>query len=300
MGFVDNNSRPPVQEVTDGDLTLSHKPERMKHITLVAAMAVTLPAAAQIADGNMEAGPGSGAWTEASTNFTTPFCTTAACAPGSSVFVPFNGDNFLWFGGAGAGATFPEEASVEQTCNVIAGTDVTLSLWVKYASPGSDNDFFRVLVDGNVVGEILPADSLDYLDYTGVGFDINAYAGGSHTIRLESSQANGAAIQNLLVDQVEILADGASVGLFENEALPGIQVYPNPANTNITLGFNALSGAAVVTVVDLNGKVVSTQVLSEVNQRTFNYDVTSLESGVYMVSVVNSGKTYTQRVMVAR
>lgn len=272
----------------------------MKHITLLAAMAATLPAAAQIADGNFEAGSPSTVWTEASTNFGTPFCTTAACQAGSTVFVPFNGDFFLWFGGAGgAGATMPEEASVEQTCNVITGTDVTLSMWVKYPSPGVTGDFLRVLVDGNVVGQILPEDSADFVDYTGVGFDINAYAGGSHTIRIESMQNDATTLQNILVDQVEILADGASVGLFENEALPGIQVYPNPANTNITLGFNALSGAAVVTVVDLNGKVVSTQVLSEVNQRTFNFDTTTLENGVYMVNVVNNGSTFTQRVMVA-
>lgn len=272
----------------------------MKHFTLLASLALTLPAAAQIADGNCEAGAGSGAWTEASTNFTTPFCTMDACAGGDNpVFRPFNGDWFLWFGGAGPGGAFPEEASVEQTCNVITGTSVTLSMWVKYPAPGSAADFFRVSVDGTVVGEILPADSLDFLDYTGVGFDIAAFAGGSHTIRLESSQANETEIQNLLVDQVEILADGASVGLFENESLPGIQVYPNPANDDLSLSFNALRGATTVTITDLGGKVVNSQMLSEVNNRTFAFDSSNLQNGVYMVSVDNAGKVYSQRVMVA-
>jgi hypothetical protein len=272
----------------------------MKHITLIAAMAATLPSAAQIADGAFEGGSPSTDWTEASTNFGTPFCTMAACAGGENpVFRPFNGDFFLWFGGAGAGGTFPEEASVEQTCNIISGPSVTLSMWVKYVAPGNAADFFRVLVDGNMVGEIVPADSLDYQEYTGVGFDVSSFAGGSHTVRLESSQANATEIQNLLVDQVELLADGGSIGLFENEALPGIQVYPNPASNNITLGFNALRGEGVVTINDLSGKVIDTQVLSEVNQRTFNYDANSLQNGVYVVSVVNAGSTYTQRVMVA-
>ncbi|MFZ1688460.1 MAG: T9SS type A sorting domain-containing protein [Flavobacteriales bacterium] len=273
----------------------------MKHITLLASLALTMSATAQITDGAFEAGPGSGAWTEASTNFTTPFCTMDGCAGGDNpVFRPLNGDFFLWFGGAGGtSATFPELASVEQTCAVPTGTDVTLSMWAKYPSAGSASDYLHVLVDGNIVGMIVPNDSAGYVEYTGVGFDINAYAGGSHTIRLESSQANGTQIQNLLVDQVEILADGASVGLFENESLPGIQVYPNPASDNLSLSFNALRGATVVKITDLGGKLVNSQMLSEVNNRTFTFDASNMQSGVYMVSVENAGQVYSQRVMIA-
>ena len=272
----------------------------MKHITLLACLALTLPAAAQIAEGDFEAGPGS-AWTEASTNFGTPYCTTAGCVTGgvSTVFVPFNGLNFLWFGGVGAGGTLPELGSVEQSCAVITGSDVTLSMWVKYPAAGTTGDNVRVLVDGVVVGEILPADSSLYADYTAVGFDINAYAGGTHTIRIENTQTSSAIIQSVLVDQVQILADGASVGLFENESAPGVQVFPNPANDNLTLTFNALAGGAVVTITDLNGKVVSNEMINEVNQRTFNFDASALENGVYLVSVNNAGKLYTQRVAVA-
>ncbi|MBP6574903.1 MAG: T9SS type A sorting domain-containing protein [Flavobacteriales bacterium] len=269
----------------------------MKHFTLLAGMALTLPVAAQIAEGNFEAGPGS-AWTEASTNFTTPYC-DASCSPNPE-FVPFNGSWYLWFGGAGgANAIIPEEASAEQTCTVPAGTDVTLSMWVKYPAPGTAGDYLRVLVDGNVVGEILPADSSLYEDYTGVGFDINAYAGGSHTIRIESMQTSSSLIQSVLVDQVEILADGAAVGLFDNEGAPGIQVFPNPANDNLTLTFNALSGAAAVTITDLSGKIVSAESLGEVSQRTFNFDSSNLENGVYMVTIQNGGDVYTQRVVVS-
>ncbi len=271
----------------------------MKHITLLAGMALTLPVAAQIADGNFEGGPG-GAWTEASTNFGTPYCTMAGCAGGDNpIFRPLNGDFFLWYGGVGPGGTLPEEGSVEQTCTVPAGADVTLSMWVKYPAPGTNGDYLRVLVDGNVVGEILPSDSSLYVEYTGVGFDINAYAGGSHTIRIENMQTTTTAIQSILVDQVEILADGASVGLFDNESAPGIQVFPNPANDNLTLTFNALSGAAAVTITDLSGKIVSAESLGEVSQRTFNFDASNLENGVYMVTIQNGGDVYTQRVVVS-
>jgi hypothetical protein len=273
----------------------------MKHFTLLTASLLTLGASAQITDGNFEAGAGSGAWTEASTNFGTPFCTTAACAPGSPVFIPFNGLNFLWFGGAGgASATIPEEASVEQSANVPTGSDVTLSMWVKYAAYGSAGDYLRVLVDGTMIGEIVPGDSdLFSSDYTGVGYDLNAYAGASHTIRIESQQNSSTNIQNILVDQVEILADGASIGIFENEDLPGIQVYPSPASDVITMTFNALAGRALITITNVNGQQVSSQEITEVNQRTLTFDATTLENGIYLVTVQQGATTYTARVVVA-
>ncbi len=269
----------------------------MKHITLLASALLTLSATAQIADGSFEAGPGSGAWTEASTNFSTPFCNNTCSA--NPTYAPFNGDWYLWFGGAGAGATLPEVASVEQSCTIPTGTDVTLAMWVKYPNAGVTGDQLDVSIDGTVVGSIMLSDSDAYLDYTGIGFDINAYAGGTHTVNITGTQTSASNIWNVLVDQVEILADGASVGLFENESQPGMQVFPNPANEQLTMTFNALSGRAMVTISDMNGRFVSRQELGQVNMRTFTYDSKQLPNGVYVVSVENAGKTYTQRVVIA-
>ena len=269
----------------------------MKHFTLVAAATLfAFTSSAQINDGGFEGGAGGGAWTEASTNFGTPLC-DAGCGTCGGPCVSRTGAWYVWFGGAG-GVT--ETGSVEQSAMVPTGPDVRLIMYVKVALPNAEpNDRVDVSVDGTVVASVSVADSSTYGDYTLLDIDMNSYAGGTHTIRIEGFQTT-TTVSNILVDDVALLADGSTVGLFENEALPGIMVYPNPANDIINLSFNALEGEAVITLIDMSGKIVATERVAEVSRRIFSYDARDLDNGAYMVSVRMANKQYSERVLIAR
>jgi hypothetical protein len=271
----------------------------MKHITLLAAMAFAAGANAQITDGSFEAGIGAGTWNEASVNFGTPLCDLATCGNGGGSAVPRTGDIFGWFGGSGSET---ELASVDQDVNIPAGTTANLLGYVKIAAvgDGTEGNYLKAYVDGNEVGVVTAVDSADYIDYTLVAVPIDTYADGTtHNIKIEGKENGGGVVFNILLDDVALEVDGTVIqGLFENEALSGVQVYPNPANTTITLAFNAMQGQARITIQDLTGKVVGSTVIREVNRRTVNFDASNLTNGLYMVTVEQAGKRFTQRVAV--
>ena len=270
----------------------------MKHITLLAAMAVSFGAAGQVTDGSFEAGIGAGTWTEASSTFGTPLCTAVECGNGGGPAVPRTGDVFAWFGGSGEAT---EIGSVAQDVNIPMGTTANLLVYVKIASTGngSTGNYMKAYVDGTQIGMITAADSVAYASYTLWTLPISAYATGtSHNIKIEAKEAGGEAF-NILADDIAIEVDGSEVvGLFENEALSGVQVYPNPASASITLSFNAMEGQAVVSITDVAGKVVARQQFSEVSRRTVEFNTSALQDGLYVVTVEQAGKRFTERVVV--
>ncbi len=231
-------------------------------------------------------------------NFGTPLCNAAACGTGGGAAVPRTGEVFAWFGGLGDAS---EMASVDQSAFIPSGTTANLLVYVKIpaSGDGTANNYLKAFVDGNEVGAVTAVDSATYADYTLWSVQIDSYADGSnHNIKLEGKE-NGTAVFNILADDIALEVDGSVVaGLFENEALSGVQVYPNPANESITLSFTAMSGMAEITIQDVTGKVVARNALSEVNRRTVEFDASALSNGLYMVSIQQQGKRFTERVLV--
>lgn len=270
----------------------------MKHITLLAGMAISCGGFAQINDGGFEAGIGAGTWNEASATFGTPICDAATCGTGGGPCVPHTGSLFVWFGGSGSA---DEIASVDQDAVIPAGTTANLVGFVKIAATGDGTvgNYLKAYIDGVEVGMLTAQDSAAYTDYTAVSVPIDAYAdGAAHNIKLEGKE-NGGNTFNVLVDDVALEVDGMITGLFENESLPGIQVYPNPANRTINLSFNALRGGAIVDILDVAGKVVGNITVSDVTRRTLQFDAGDLVNGLYFVAVQQAGKRFTERVVVA-
>lgn len=154
-------------------------------------------------DGSFELGSGSGAWTEASTNFGTPLCNPSCFSPAASG--ANTGDWWVWFGGINAF----EEGTVTQVMTIPSGPTV-LSFFLSIpAAAGTGNDFFEAQVDGDVVFSVTDADAASYPTYTLVEVDISDYAdGGAHTIILTST-VNGGGTSNFFVDDVVVDACGA-------------------------------------------------------------------------------------------
>lgn len=269
----------------------------MKHITLLAGLALSFSAVAQINDGSFEAGIGAGTWNENSANFGTPLCDLATCGNGGGACVPHTGSIYAWFGGSGDAS---EIASVDQNAVIPTGSSVQLVGFVKIAAvgDGTAGNYLKAYVDGNEVGMITAEDSADYADYTLVVVPIDAYAdGASHNIKIEGKE-NGGTTFNVLLDDVALVVDGVPTGLFENESLAGVSVFPNPANQTINLSFNALQGKAVVEILDVTGKMVGNIQMNEVSRRTLQFDASDLNNGLYFVTVQQAGKRFTKRVNV--
>lgn len=256
-------------------------------------MAMAFGVQAQINDGSFE---GSG-WNEASFLFGTPLCTVAECGNCGGPCVPRTGQRYAWFGGSGS----PDEvASVDQDATIPNGSSANVVMYVKipHGGDGTAANTFIVYVDGNNVGTLTALDTAQYVDYTLWSVNVSAYAdGGVHNIKLEGSE-NGGNTFNVVVDDVALEVDGTIVGLFENENLPGVQVYPNPANSQITLAFNAMQGAAQVSIIDASGKVVNQTSFNEVSMRQFTFDSSNLANGLYTVLVDQAGNRISQRVLV--
>ncbi|MBL7962405.1 MAG: T9SS type A sorting domain-containing protein [Flavobacteriales bacterium] len=275
----------------------------MKHITLLVAAVLSLPLSAQVLDGSFEAGPGTGPWTEASSNFGTPLCNAAGCGTCGGPCVPRTGSWYAWFGGAGSGSVMPEVGSVEQSIFIPSGTTAQLRMYVKIALAGTNlTDRIEVSIDGTVLETIDLNDASTYTAYTQVALDINSFANGAnHTIKIEGTQEDAATVSNILVDDVDLTVDGNVISsLFEHpDELGGVKVYPNPASDNITVSFGSVRGEAVVVIRDIRGNVVESNRWSDVYMRTFTYDARVLANGAYTVTVEQGGNRVTHRLVVA-
>jgi hypothetical protein len=238
---------------------------------------------AQIADGGFETGSTGTTWTQASTNFGSPLC-DAGCGTGGGTCGPNNGAWYVWFGGA----TSVETGSVIQSAVVPTGTTATLNMNVKIAAAGTGlpADRMEVSLDGVIIRTITSADSLAYANYALLSIPINAAANGaSHNFKIEGFQSTAGSF-NLLVDDVTLTVNGASLNLFEFETGENeVIIFPNPAKELVNLQFRNVTGEVNVVITDLTGKVVSNEILSAVFGGTFSLNTSSLNSGSYILTV---------------
>lgn len=94
--------------------------------------------------------------------------------------------------------------------------------------------------------------------------------------------------------------DGASLDV--NELAENMNVYPNPATDDLNIAFT-LQNESTTTIELLNnlGQVVATQVLGSVSgEQTAQMNVSSLESGMYIVKVKTENGETTRRVSIVK
>jgi len=164
-----------------------------------------------VTDGGFEAGPGGGAWIEASTNFGTPICDLALCGNGTGTG-PRTGTYWAWFGGIPATV---ETGSVTQSFVIPSGGTVTLTFWLEQIICDGPTDFLEVTVDGNVVFSTDGASPLcTVLGYSQQTVDISTYAdGASHTLEFNSTtfSVNGGNT-NFFIDDISVIHDPGTTG----------------------------------------------------------------------------------------
>lgn len=83
------------------------------------------------------------------------------------------------------------------------------------------------------------------------------------------------------------------LGVEENATQEKIVAYPNPAVDMISIPFNNHEGNATINIVDVAGKIVSTQAVNLTGVNTLQFDVTNIESGMYVFNVSYENGTTT-------
>lgn len=74
----------------------------------------------------------------------------------------------------------------------------------------------------------------------------------------------------------------------EDTVFTAASLYPNPANTNVTLDYPAFAKADQLNIYDITGKLVKTQSILS-NSTTFS--IAQLPSGIYIASMSSNSKT---------
>jgi thiol-disulfide isomerase/thioredoxin len=103
---------------------------------------------------------------------------------------------------------------------------------------------------------------------------------------------------NIYIDDISISSSACTSGLEEMEQV-SFEVYPNPATDVINIAFNAKTADYVVSLMDLQGRVVSTMNLNNASgSQTLTFGTENLAKGSYVVVVSSNGAKTTKHVVV--
>lgn len=150
-------------------------------------------------------------------------------------------------------------------------------------------------VNGNVQGEFFPQAQNDW---TEVEISISSvFLNDQFRFRFEFSSYAG---NNLYIDDINIY-DPNSVGLDEIKFVNYIEMYPNPANADVTFKYGmAYSGDVQISVVDMMGRVVVNPVkgYKPAGEQIETIHTRKLSPGVYFVQLQSGGEQAVRKLVV--
>ncbi|HPO16066.1 MAG TPA: M4 family metallopeptidase [Candidatus Hydrogenedentes bacterium] len=164
-------------------------------------------------DGSFEEGPGSGNWTEQSTNFYTPLC-NASCGPGGGTG-PHTGGYWCWFGGVSG---LVEDGSISQSIVIPSSSYAMLNFYLEIPV-ALTTGYMMIRVDDTTVFRVTKANADTYHRYALVSIDLSNYAdGASHLLWFRGYTDAGPGPLNFFVDDLCLDLDaGEGEGQVEGE-----------------------------------------------------------------------------------
>jgi hypothetical protein len=137
--------------------------------------------------------------------------------------------------------------------------------------------------------------SFEILDSYGDGICCN-YGNGGYEIK----DATGAIIASgaeFASSEIKLFKTGV-LGINEL-AQVAMNVYPNPASTEVNVSFEAKNANYLVKLVDLQGRVISNQNLTNLNgTQVISIPTSTVAKGSYIVSITSNGLTSTKSVVI--
>ena len=146
------------------------------------------------------------------------------------------------------------------------------------------NGLLQIEANGNVVGTIAIDATGGWQNWTTLSTDVSLSAG-TQTIRLTA--INGGWNINWLEISNESSAKAAEVSKIN--AIKEINIYPNPATSQININLLNYDEASAIDIVDLSGKVVIRN-KSIRTGTTLNVNTNNLSDGLYLIRIKSKGE----------
>jgi len=121
----------------------------------------------------------------------------------------------------------------------------------------------------------------------------------TYTVPGTSNRDNMHAVALLIDNATGEIVNAKEVSISESGSVADVDainmnVFPNPATDNVNVAFEA-AGDYTITITDMSGRVVSTNVLSNLSgAQNIAIPVADLMSGNYIISVANDAASYNQ------
>jgi hypothetical protein len=243
----------------------------------------------------------------------------------------FARDNGIPDGGNGYAVSNTDWAYAMSTFT-LSNPDTVTSIWISLATP-VDMDTTYAVVTNTVAGtpnaplafgnvEIISAGTNDYILVIPGGLSLAAgtygfgcYESAANTINLNQSNNVYTAGTNFFLTGAggwspsgiptarfirPNFGSPTMVGIDEMRDL-SVQVFPNPSNGNFTVMFREeLNTELSVSVVNMVGQVVETQVVNPSATRSTTFDLSDQAAGVYFVRVDGNEGSVVKKIMVTR
>lgn len=125
----------------------------------------------------------------------------------------------------------------------------------------------------------------------------------NYTVPSTSNSANMSAVA-LLIDNATgeiVTAEKTSLSAANVNELETMElnVYPNPASGSLNVAFEANNGDFVISLTDLQGRVVSTKEMTNLNgTQVVTFSTEDIASGSYIVTVASNGTKTTKNVVI--
>ena len=113
-------------------------------------------------------------------------------------------------------------------------------------------------------------------------------AGGVYTIKLKVTYEGGQD-DTTRTDYIKV----QSVGVINTEkTIKSIDIYPNPANTNLNFSSNYDLSKSNIALYDVLGKKINIEAINFINNSTLQLNISSLNKGVYFIKIFDENNTH--------
>lgn len=99
---------------------------------------------------------------------------------------------------------------------------------------------------------------------------------------------------NLYLDNIELMTTQASVAVEEQNGMTAIQLFPNPANEQVTIILDPFSPANYE-LMDMQGRIVTK---GELCNTTSQLQLTDYREGIYFLRIIQGKTVYTKRILI--
>ncbi len=176
-----------------------------------------------------------------------------------------------------------------------------------YTGTGGNNRVMRIVLDGLKLQPCSPTviDSRDAI----IAADQATTNGADYCLITEVFRRRGVGLNassgsrddcNDQVEDFTAFPAGSNcvnlgVNYFENENM--VKVYPSPSNGKINIKINQFVGKINLQVVDLNGRVVYSQIDNDFNAEK-TIDLSDLESGIYIINIEGDQLNFNKKIII--